>query len=342
MPRVLIVRGRLATPWELRPWSQLPRRFDVSYLLTPSNEFDATAIDLHPERVTTLGDRLPGRRLGRLAAAALGDRYLSDADAAYAAADVVHAEELSFWFAADAARRKARHGYKLVLTVWETLPFLRAYRNRHVRRYRDEVLAATDLFLAATQRARLALLLEGVPEDRIVVCQPGIDLDRFGARAPAPKEHVILSPGRLVWEKGHQDVIRAVALLARRGVRPRLRITGRGPEEGRLRRHAAELRVGDQVEIGAVPYDRMPGAFASSSCMVLPASHRPPRSCTPLTCRARSGRSSSAWCWPRGWQRAWTSWPPTAGPFPRCLTGREPSLHRGTGLASPTCSRPVR
>lgn len=269
MPRVLIVRGRLATPWELRPWSQLPRRFDVSYLLTPSNEFDATAIDLHPERVATLGDRLPGGRLGRLAAAALGDRYLSDADAAYAAADVVHAEELSFWFAADAARRKARHGYKLVLTVWETLPFLRAYRNRHVRRYRDEVLAATDLFLAATQRARLALLLEGVPEDRIVVCQPGIDLDRFGARAPAPKEHVILSPGRLVWEKGHQDVIRAVALLARRGVRPRLRITGRGPEEGRLRRHAAELRVGDQVEIGAVPYDRMPGAFASSSCMVL-------------------------------------------------------------------------
>ena len=39
--RVLIVRGQLATPWELRPWAELPDRFDVSYLLTRSNEFDA-------------------------------------------------------------------------------------------------------------------------------------------------------------------------------------------------------------------------------------------------------------------------------------------------------------
>ena len=65
----------------------------------------------------------------------------TDADEAYASADIVHAEELSFWFAADAARRKPRHGYRLVQTVWETLPFLRAFRNRHARRYRDEVLA---------------------------------------------------------------------------------------------------------------------------------------------------------------------------------------------------------
>ena len=270
MPRVLIVRGRLATPWELRPWSQLPRRFDVSYLLTPSNEFDATAIDLHPERVTTLGDRLPGRRLGRLAAAALGDRYLSDADAAYAAADVVHAEELSFWFAADAARRKQRHGYRLVQTVWETLPFLRTYRNRHARRYREEVLEATDLFLPATERAREALRLEGVEDDRIMVCPPGIDLDRFGARAePSSTEHVILSPGRLVWEKGHQDVLRAAALLARDGLRPTIRIVGRGAEEGRLRAHAAELGLAGQVDIGGVSYEDMPGVFASASCMVL-------------------------------------------------------------------------
>ena len=69
---------------------------------------------------------------------AAGDRRASatstDAEPAYAEADIVHAEELSFWFAADAARRKDRHGYKLVQTVWETLPFLRAYRNRHARR----------------------------------------------------------------------------------------------------------------------------------------------------------------------------------------------------------------
>jgi len=157
MPRVLIVRGHLVTPWELRPWAELPERYDVSYLLTRSNEFDAGALPLRAEPVTALRDRLPRGRLGAAVAAVLGERYFADADAAYALADIVHAEELSFWFAADAARRKARHPYRLVLTVWETLPLLLTFRNWHVRRYRQEVLAATDLFLAATERARESL-----------------------------------------------------------------------------------------------------------------------------------------------------------------------------------------
>jgi glycosyltransferase involved in cell wall biosynthesis len=270
MPRILIVRGQLATPWELRPWAKLPERFDVSYLLTRSNQFDTGSLPLRAQRVTSLRDRLPGGRIGSVAAGVAGERYLADADPAYATADVVHAEELSFWFAADAARRKRRHGYRLVQTVWETLPFLRAFRNRHARRYRDEVLAATDLFLPATERARESLLLEGVDEGRILVCPPGIDVDRFGASSEAPPtEHVVLSPGRLVWEKGHQDVLRAVALLDRQGLRPRVRIVGQGPEEARLREYADELGVADRVQIGPVGYDEMPAVFAAASCMVL-------------------------------------------------------------------------
>jgi glycosyltransferase involved in cell wall biosynthesis len=270
MPRVLIVRGQLATPWELRPWAELSERFDVSYLLTRSNEFDTASVPLRAQRVTSLRDRLPPGRIGSVVAGVVGERYLAAADEAYASADVVHAEELSFWFAADAARRKRRHGYRLVQTVWETLPFLRAFRNRHARGYRDEVLAATDLFLPATERARESLLLEGVDEARILVCPPGIDLERFGAVHDArPQEHVILSPGRLVWEKGHQDVLRAVALLGRRGLRPHVRIVGAGPEQARLRVYADELGLGDRVRIGPLSYDEMPGVFASASCMVL-------------------------------------------------------------------------
>jgi len=270
MPRILIVRGQLVTPWELRPWSRLPEPYDVSYLLTRSNEFDAATLPLRAEPVTSLRDRLPAGTIGSVLAGIGGERYLGDADGAYGQADVVHAEELSFWFAADAARRKQRHGYRLVQTVWETLPFLRTYRNRHARRYREEVLEATDLFLPATERAREALRLEGVEDDRIMVCPPGIDLDRFGARAePSSTEHVILSPGRLVWEKGHQDLLRAAALLARDGLRPTIRIVGRGAEEGRLRAHAAELGLAGQVDIGGVSYEDMPGVFASASCMVL-------------------------------------------------------------------------
>jgi glycosyltransferase involved in cell wall biosynthesis len=274
--RVLIVRGHLATPWELRAWHRLPpERFDVRYFVTRSNRFPTDAIGLRAVRVGALRDRLPAGPLGELAAGVLGDRYLADADEAYAWADVVHAEELSFWFAGDAARRCARHGFRLVQTVWETIPFLAAYRNRHARRYREEVLAATDLFLPATARARDALLLEGVPPERLVVAPPGIDTERFARPPAAAEHHTLLSPGRLVWEKGHQDVVRALAALRRglvtrpAGPEPRLHVTGSGPEGERLRAHAAELGVADLVTFGSVPYDAMPDLYARASCLVL-------------------------------------------------------------------------
>jgi glycosyltransferase involved in cell wall biosynthesis len=277
VPSVLIVRGHLATPWELRPWLELPERFEVSYLLTGSNGYSPpTGLKAVPARA--LRDLLPRGPLGELSAGVLGDRYLS-ARQAFAEADVVHAAELSFWFAADAARRRRRGGFRLVQTVWETLPMLAAYRNRHARRFREEVLAHTDLFLAATERAALALQLEGVAEDRIEVCAPGIDTSRFAASpvAPPPVGHTIVSPGRLVWEKGHQDVLRALALLHRGIVRPpsgeivkpRLLIVGSGPEEARLLAHAADLGLSGAVEIRSVPYDEMPSVFANASAMVL-------------------------------------------------------------------------
>jgi glycosyltransferase involved in cell wall biosynthesis len=278
VPSVLIVRGHLATPWELRPWLELPERYEVSYLLTGSNRF-ATPDGLRAIRARALRDLLPRGPLGELSAGVLGDRYLSaDADAAFAEADIVHAAELSFWFAADAARRRRRGDFRLVQTVWETLPMLVAYRNHHARRFRERVLAGTDLFLPATERAALALALEGVPQERMAVCPPGIDTARFAVSAPQPPaEHTIVSPGRLVWEKGHQDVLRALALLHRgivrtpagETVRPRLLIVGAGPEEARLRAHAADLGLGDVVEIRSVPYEQMPSVFADASAMVL-------------------------------------------------------------------------
>src|SRR5206468_11617830 len=99
-----------------------------------------------------------------------------------------------------------------------------------------------------------AVLLEGAPADRIRVCPPGVASDRFGlgAERSAARPTVILSPGRLVWEKGHQDVLRALALL-RRGTASvpipdaRLLIVGTGPEEGRLRAYAHVLGVADAV-----------------------------------------------------------------------------------------------
>ncbi len=113
------------------------------------------------------------------------------------------------------------------------------------------------------------------------VCPPGIDLQRFAdaaaAAAPSspPPVHTLLSAGRLVWEKGHQDVLRALAAL-RQGIGGaprddvRLLIVGDGPEAGRLRAYASDLGLDAVVEFRAtVPYDEMPALYARASALVL-------------------------------------------------------------------------
>jgi glycosyltransferase involved in cell wall biosynthesis len=106
------------------------------------------------------------------------------------------------------------------------------------------------------------------------VAAPGIDVHRFAAArtaGPPGQTHLVLSIGRLVWEKGHQDVIRALALLRRRGSAPvRLLIVGVGPEERRLRRVAEDLGVADLVEFrGWIANDDLPAIYAQASCLAL-------------------------------------------------------------------------
>ena len=269
------MRGHQANPWELRPWELLRDRYEIGFLRTGSGEFDTAQVALAPRPARALRDVLPPGRLGDVLVRLPGDRYL-EPRRAFAGADIVHAQELGYWYAMQAARMKPRLGFKLVCTVWETLPFRLTYRNLRTRPYRERVLAATDLFLAATERAAACLRLEGVEAARIRVSPPGVDLERF-RRPPAraPEGHVLLSPGRLVWEKGHQDVIRALAAIEaglagppRRDVR--LLIIGRGPEDARLRAYAADLGVADRVQLlPFVPYEEMHAVFASATSMVL-------------------------------------------------------------------------
>jgi glycosyltransferase involved in cell wall biosynthesis len=268
-PRVVLVRGHQANSWHLRPWSHLSDRFDVVLLQTKGNWFDLGSTGVDVASVRTLRDYLPKGRVGDLAVRVPGDRYLGLRDK-LAGADIVHPQDLVFWYSDQAAALKTELGYKLVLTVWETLPFLDSYRNFRTRPYRRRILEQTDLFLCTTERAKTALLLEGAAEDRILVAAPGVDLELFRSQPDTnrPDYHLIVSAGRLVWEKGHQDLLRALALLRKPDVQGL--IIGSGPEEKRLERYAEELGVAGQVEFRReVPYAEMPAVYARASGLVL-------------------------------------------------------------------------
>ena len=267
-PQVVLLRGTAANPWELHPWVQLHEDgvAQVRLVVPPDNLYQTSSIRLPTTRVRTVGALAPPGPAGRFLVKAVGQRHLR-LEPALRDADIVHAAELGYWFSWQAARLKRRLGYRLALTVWETLPFVDAYRNVRTRRYRRDVLENTDLFLAATERARDALALEGVQEHRIRLSPPGIDVTRFAAgpsSADPPASTVLLSIGRLVWEKGHQDLLRALALVRRRVQQDvRALIVGVGPEERRLRAVARDLGVADAVEFrGFVPHDELPAVFA--------------------------------------------------------------------------------
>ena len=266
-PRVVLLRGHNANPWDLRPWELLRDEFDVSILVTGSNRFDLEDLGVAVVRGAALRDRLPRGRFGELVSQLPGDRY-RELERHLAGADIVHSAELGVWFSGQPAALKERLGFRLVLTVWETIPFRETFRAFRGRAYRRAALEAADLFVAATERARRCLLLEGADASRVVVSYPGVDLSRFAAASglEPPAEHVIVSPGRLVWEKGHYDVIRALATLEHP---PRLLLVGEGPERERLLRYAADLGLGGRVEIRAVPHAEMPALFAEASCVVL-------------------------------------------------------------------------
>jgi glycosyltransferase involved in cell wall biosynthesis len=273
---VVLLRGHHANPWDLRPWEVLKEKYDISYVLTASNVYEAGSIQLDCRRVRSVRDLFPRGRAGSAAAYILGERYFA-LESLLRGADIVHSAEIGTWFSDQAAALKPKLGFRLVLTVWETIPTGRTFRWPRERRYRARVLRAADLFLPTTNRARSALLLEGANAERVRVCPPGIDVDHF-ASSPSLEvsDHVVLSIGRLVWEKGHQDVLRALALLRRDrqilgdAPLPRVVIVGSGPAEGKLRSFASDLGLPDRVEIlPSLPYDEMPAVYAKAACLVL-------------------------------------------------------------------------
>src|SRR4051812_11908784 len=131
-PRVVLVRGHQANSWHLRPWRHLTDRYEIVALTTKGAWFDTSALGFASEEVTALRDVLPSGRVFDQLARIPGDRYLKPADA-LAGAAIVHSQDLGFWYSMQAARLKERLGYKLVLTCWETIPLLDAYRNVRTR-----------------------------------------------------------------------------------------------------------------------------------------------------------------------------------------------------------------
>lgn len=281
-PRVLLVRERNVNPWELQNYAPLTEEFDLGVMVPPDNRYPVEGIEVP---LLPLGGW--EGRTGRRSFAPRGLRRLASG------ASIVHVADLKSRMAFTAARLKRRLGFKLVVTVWENVPFLYEGKARWIE-MRSEVLRAADALHIVARGGGAALAVEGVDPSKVWLIPYGVDLDRFRPpRRPAagpppaggglrgrlgldPATRLGLFVGRMVWEKGVYTVTEAAALLARERSLVRtpwgIVLAGDGPErkalEGRIRRGGLD---GFVRCLPPVDYPRVPDLLREADFFLLPS-----------------------------------------------------------------------
>jgi phosphatidylinositol alpha-1,6-mannosyltransferase len=143
------------------------------------------------------------------------------------------------------------------------------------------VYRRADRIIANSEFTRDELRKLDVPAERIVIIHPGVDTARFRPGLATadlraliglqPDERLIVSVGRLSRRKGFDQLVRALPLLAGKGVRARLAIAGIGEDEAYLKGLAAEMRVSDRVYLlGHVEQADLPRWLNAADVFAMP------------------------------------------------------------------------
>ncbi len=158
--------------------------------------------------------------------------------------------------------RKAGKIDKLICTCWETIPHNNEKFAR-LRNWKSEAYRYVDIFHTPTDRAKQALLVEGVDSAKIVVIPYGVDLTRFHPPSHLPgvsrKGHrpLILTVARLEKEKGMEDI----EAVARALPQYDFLVVGQG----------SRVPVGKNITVKSVPYDNIHKIYPSADLFFLPS-----------------------------------------------------------------------
>lgn len=287
---VALLRGGALNPYEMQSYALLSTEFDVLAIGSKDRANPTEYVDIPVRLLPTprslaaqlVGSRptaLTARKLSNLGMPWLDVDRLLGLERSVEGRSILHSAETVLPVSQQAAELVAKGSQRLVLTCWETIPF-RYDDDPQLSRRKEIVKDAAHLYLAVTERARSALVTEGVPEEKISVVPAGVDCSRF---APSQKSHsllrdweipsyhpVVLYVGRLIQEKGLLELVRAFALMAHR--KAHLVFLGAGNQEARIVRAARALGVAERVRVRpAAPYRSLPQIYATADVVVAPS-----------------------------------------------------------------------
>lgn len=164
-----------------------------------------------------------------------------------------------------------------IVSVWGTdvleAPFLSP-----VHRWITKQALKNAGAITATGRRLADATLPFVPAGREVAVIPyGIDLTQFSPQSRTERDAtngrvVVGAVARLSPEKGFEHLLRAVALLRKRGCEVDVVLAGDGPSRGGLERLAGELALQDRVQfLGEVPHEDVPATLGTFDIFAMPS-----------------------------------------------------------------------
>jgi alpha-maltose-1-phosphate synthase len=282
--RVALVRGPNLNSWEMQNFSLLSDTFDFVGFTSHRHNFDISRVPFEVRKLFSAGQSLRARFLRNFMNHLYGDYHdLQGLQQALKGFDIVHSAETSYYCTYQAAKAKEKLKFKLVVTVWENIPFL--YHSPVTEKNKTKIFAVADLFLTVSNRAKEVLILEGAPEKKIKVQMPGIDVEHF---RPMEKDQrlleqfdcneddlIVLYVANLYREKGIFDLIFAFRRLIDRlgeGAKIKLLFAGRGRERTNVMKWIKRLHLENNSRlIGHYPYAMMPRIHNLADVFVLPS-----------------------------------------------------------------------
>jgi glycogen synthase len=201
--------------------------------------------------------------------------------------DVVHAHD---WLVAHAAATVKHHlAIPLVATVHATEAgrhqgWLPGPTNRSIHSVEWWLTYEARRVIACSSYMRWEVTrLFDLPPDKVEVIGNGVTLGHWDTEpdrvAAARARHagegpLVLFVGRLVYEKGVHDLLRAMSRLRRRHRGIRLVVAGSGPHDEQLRAQARALRLGRSVKFAGYVPD-LATLAAAADCVVVPSIYEP-------------------------------------------------------------------
>ena len=276
MINIALVRGHHLSKEETVSYEPLKGEYSFHCFSTNNPWFDLEDIPFPISRLSSVEGLfrfLPGMTGARLFSAmdnVLGTgQWMVGLERALRGFDIVHTSDYCHLFSWQAARARRTGNFKLVAIHYENIPFAREEKLA-IRVTKPEIYARVDRFFAMSERARAALLLEGVEPGRIDVIGHSVDTTVFRPRPESndqwrlrlglkPTDVVVLFVGRMHESKGVFELLSAAHRLVHDpdidATRLRFVLAGRGKRLDDIRARITRLGLQQHVSIvGSIPH----------------------------------------------------------------------------------------